>query len=68
MAKTSLIVKDKQKRELSEKGKFPRTKLHNRCNICGRPRGYYRFFGVCRLCLRKLAHEGVLPGVRKASW
>ncbi|MDD2430753.1 MAG: type Z 30S ribosomal protein S14 [Firmicutes bacterium] len=41
---------------------------HNRCNICGRPRGYMRKFGMCRICFRKLALEGKLPGVRKASW
>ncbi|RPI02118.1 MAG: type Z 30S ribosomal protein S14 [Ignavibacteriae bacterium] len=41
---------------------------HNRCNICGRPRSYYRKFGLCRICLRKLALEGKIPGVHKASW
>lgn len=41
---------------------------HNRCPICGRSKGYYRKFDMCRLCLRKLAHEGKLPGVTKASW
>ncbi|MBN1396409.1 MAG: type Z 30S ribosomal protein S14 [Bacteroidetes bacterium] len=41
---------------------------HNRCNICGRSRGYYRKFGICRICLRKLALEGKIPGVSKASW
>jgi small subunit ribosomal protein S14 len=40
----------------------------NRCRLCGRPRGYYRKFGVCRICLRKLADWGLIPGVRKASW
>lgn len=40
----------------------------NRCNLCGRPRGYMRFFKTCRLCFRKLASNGLLPGVRKASW
>lgn len=43
-------------------------RLHNRCSLTGRPRGYYRFFGVSRHMLRQLAHECVLPGVRKASW
>ncbi|MBI2618478.1 MAG: type Z 30S ribosomal protein S14 [Ignavibacteriales bacterium] len=41
---------------------------HNRCNICGRPRAYYRKFGICRICLRNLALEGKIPGLRKASW
>lgn len=40
----------------------------NRCQICGRARGYYRKFGVCRLCLRKLALEGKIPGMKKSSW
>lgn len=41
---------------------------HNRCALTGRPRGYYRKFGVSRLVFRRLAHRGELPGVRKASW
>jgi small subunit ribosomal protein S14 len=40
----------------------------NRCGICGRARGYYRKFQLCRICLRKLAHRGEIPGLRKASW
>jgi small subunit ribosomal protein S14 len=40
----------------------------NRCNRCGRPRGYFRQFGLCRVCVRELASRGELPGVRKASW
>lgn len=44
------------------------TRVHNRCNICGRSRAYYRDFGICRLCFRKLASEGKIPGVKKASW
>ncbi|RMH02066.1 MAG: 30S ribosomal protein S14 [Planctomycetota bacterium] len=43
-------------------------RLHNRCAITGRPRAYYRKFGVSRLVFRRLAHAGELPGVRKASW
>jgi small subunit ribosomal protein S14 len=41
---------------------------HNRCKICGRSRAYYRKFGICRLCLRMLAHRGEVPGMKKASW
>ncbi|HIA39029.1 MAG TPA: 30S ribosomal protein S14 [Planctomycetes bacterium] len=52
--------------------KMPRdassSRLHNRCSITGRPRGYSRRFGISRLVLRRLAHEGFLPGVRKSSW
>lgn len=40
----------------------------NRCLRCGRPRGYMRFFKMCRLCVRKYASAGLLAGVRKASW
>nr|AMN09094.1 ribosomal protein S14 [Rotundella rotunda] len=43
-------------------------RLHNRCLITGRPKGYYRDFGLSRHVLREMAHEGLLPGVRKASW
>lgn len=43
-------------------------RFRNRCRVCGRPRGYIRMFGICRMCLRKMAYEGLLPGVRKASW
>ncbi|WP_293914592.1 30S ribosomal protein S14 [Deinococcus sp.] len=44
------------------------TRLHNRCEFTGRPRGYIRFFGVSRIVLREMAARGELPGVRKASW
>jgi small subunit ribosomal protein S14 len=40
----------------------------NRCKLCGRPRGYIRMFGMCRICFRKLALEGQIPGVTKSSW
>ncbi|EKE04203.1 MAG: hypothetical protein ACD_20C00097G0020 [uncultured bacterium] len=68
MAKKAMMEKEAQRRELAAKGKFPKVKLHNRCSICGRPKGYYRDFGLCRIHLRKMAHEGLLPGVTKASW
>lgn len=45
-----------------------RTRLHNRCNVTGRPRGYYRDFGLSRNVLREWAHKGYLPGVVKSSW
>ncbi|MCL6534907.1 MAG: type Z 30S ribosomal protein S14 [Fimbriimonadales bacterium] len=50
--------------------KKPKFKVRrvNRCSICGRSRGYIRYFGICRICLREQAHKGVLPGVRKSSW
>ncbi len=42
--------------------------FRNRCIACGRPRGYIRHFGLCRICFRELALQGKLPGVRKSSW
>ena len=45
-----------------------KVQYRNRCSLCGRPRGYMRKFGLCRLCFRKYAHKGEIPGVRKASW
>jgi len=62
MASKSSIVKD-----LYKKPKY-KTRQKNRCALCGRPRGYIRLFGICRLCFRQLAHKGELPGVTKASW
>ena len=44
------------------------TRFRNRCQICGRPRGYYRDFGLCRICLRGMAHDGLIPGLKKSSW
>ncbi|MCL6450972.1 MAG: type Z 30S ribosomal protein S14 [Acetobacteraceae bacterium] len=41
---------------------------HNRCKLCGRPRAYMRKFGMCRICFRRLALAGEIPGVVKASW
>ncbi len=61
MAKTSLIVKSQRKPKFE-------VRQHNRCQRCGRPHAYYRKFGICRLCLRMLAHKGELPGVVKSSW
>ncbi|MCJ7793252.1 MAG: type Z 30S ribosomal protein S14 [Candidatus Marinimicrobia bacterium] len=61
MAKKSKIIKDQKKPKFS-------SRRHNRCRLCGRPRGYIRLFGLCRLCFRELAHKGELPGVVKASW
>lgn len=61
MAKTS-----KEARE-TKKLKY-KTRYRNRCKLCGRPRGYLRQFGICRLCFRELALKGEMPGIRKASW
>jgi small subunit ribosomal protein S14 len=52
--------------------KLPRNaspiRLHNRCRITGRPRGYMRKFGICRVLFRDMASQGLIPGVKKASW
>jgi small subunit ribosomal protein S14 len=61
MAKKSLIAK------ASRPPKY-RTRAYTRCNKCGRPRAVYRKFGLCRICLRDLAHEGFIPGMTKSSW
>ena len=50
------------------RGKVFSSRRHNRCKMCGRPRGYLRKFGVCRLCFRGLALRGEVPGVSKSSW
>ena len=44
------------------------TRVHNRCKISGRPRGYMRQFGISRIDFRLLASQGIIPGVKKASW
>jgi len=61
VAKKSLIAKAKRE---------PRFKVreYSRCNRCGRPRAVYKKFGLCRICLRELAHEGQIPGMTKSSW
>lgn len=58
--------KSKQVREY-KKLRF-KTRYRNRCALCGRPRGYMRKFGLCRLCFREHASRGEIPGVKKASW
>jgi small subunit ribosomal protein S14 len=47
--------------------KYP-IRVRNRCKVCGRPRGYLRRFGLCRICFRELALQGKIPGVVKSSW
>lgn len=61
MAKLSSVVKFQHKQKYQ-------VRHRNRCALCGRARAYMRKFGICRLCFRKLAHKGELPGVSKASW
>jgi small subunit ribosomal protein S14 len=45
-----------------------KVRLHNRCKLTGRPRGYMRQFGISRVTFREMAVEGLIPGVKKASW
>jgi small subunit ribosomal protein S14 len=61
VAKKALIVK------AARKPKF-QVRAYTRCNRCGRPRSVYRKFGLCRICVRVMAHQGQLPGVTKSSW
>jgi small subunit ribosomal protein S14 len=61
LAKKSLIAK------AARPQKF-KTRRYSRCSRCGRPRAVYKKFGLCRICLRDLAHEGVIPGMTKSSW
>jgi len=61
MAKTSLIVKSLRT------PKF-KVRAHNRCKLCGRPKGYLRKFAMCRICFRAHAHQRAVPGVTKAPW
>ena len=79
LKRQKLVAKYATKRaELKAKGdyialdKLPRNaspvRLHNRCKITGRPRGYMRKFGLCRNVFREMASDGKIPGITKASW
>ena len=61
MAKTALIVK------AARKPKY-KVRAYTRCQRCGRPKAVYRKFGLCRICLREMAHNGYIPGMTKSSW
>jgi len=60
MAKKSLINREQHR-------KFP-VRVRSRCKLCGRPRGYFRRFNLCRICFREQALAGKIPGVVKSSW
>jgi small subunit ribosomal protein S14 len=73
VAKYAAIRKElKEKGDLAGLQRLPRnanpTRLHNRCSMTGRPRGFIRKFGLSRISFRDLALEGKIPGVTKASW
>jgi small subunit ribosomal protein S14 len=61
MAKTSQRVRQ------TRPAKF-KTREYSRCRRCGRARAVYRKFGLCRICLREMAHNGFVPGMTKSSW
>tara|TARA_B100000902_G_C27157592_1_gene837005 strand:- start:155 stop:424 length:270 start_codon:yes stop_codon:yes gene_type:complete len=74
-----LVAKYSQKRQdLKEAGdyvglqKLPKNaspvRLHNRCKITGRPKGYMRIFGISRVMFREMANKGLIPGIKKSSW
>ena len=72
-AKMSVNATPEERMDAMKKlAKLPRnanpTRLHNRCSVTGRARGFSRLFGLCRQQLRTMASEGKLPGVRKSSW
>ncbi len=77
--RAKLVAKYAAKREaLREAGdweglqKLPKNaspiRMHNRCKITGRPKGYMRVFGISRVTFREMANQGLIPGVKKASW
>lgn len=61
MAKKALVIKASRTPKFKVRG-------YNRCQKCGRPRAVLRKFGLCRICVREMAHAGELPGVSKSSW
>jgi small subunit ribosomal protein S14 len=63
MARKAKIERNKNLKKLKYAIRY-----RNRCNVCGRSRGYISHFGLCRLCFREMAAKGELPGVKKASW
>jgi small subunit ribosomal protein S14 len=77
--RANLVEKYAEKRKaLKEAGDFQalarlpknssRIRLHNRCSLTGRPKGFMRQFGLCRVQFREMANMGLIPGVKKASW
>ncbi|MBN2333660.1 MAG: type Z 30S ribosomal protein S14 [Deltaproteobacteria bacterium] len=61
MAKKSMMIKAVRPKKF-------KVRDHNRCPLCGRPRGYLRKFDMCRICFRSLSSQGEIPGVVKSSW
>ncbi len=74
MARLALKVKCKKRQKkrdaqhaAGKKLSFP-TRVYNRCEKCGRIKGYMRKFGICRICFRELARDGKIMGIKKSSW
>jgi small subunit ribosomal protein S14 len=65
LAKLDAHLKDPAKVKMAPREKI---RIRLRCKLCGRARAVYRKFGVCRICFRNMASDGLIPGVRKASW
>lgn len=65
MAKLEANKKDPAKVKLRPRDKI---RIRLRCKLCGRARAVYRKFGICRICFRNMASDGLIPGVLKASW
>jgi len=61
MAKTSVVARANKKPKFS-------SRIVLRCFRCGRKNGFMRSFGLCRICFRELANEGMIPGIKKSSW
>jgi small subunit ribosomal protein S14 len=61
VAKTALVQKAMRKPKFG-------VRAYTRCQRCGRPHSVYKKFGLCRICLREMAHKGELPGITKSSW
>jgi len=61
---------DEKREPVKAKMMLPREviRIRLRCKLCGRPRAVYRKFGICRICFRDMASDGLIPGVKKASW
>ncbi|MCK5651347.1 MAG: type Z 30S ribosomal protein S14 [Gemmatimonadetes bacterium] len=61
MARKALVERNKREPKFG-------VRRRNRCSRCGRPRGFLRKFGICRICFREMSLRGEIPGVRKSSW
>ena len=65
-----MTLLEANKRDPAKNKMRPRDKIRVRlrCRLCGRPRAIFRKFGICRICFRNMASDGLIPGVKKASW